>query len=267
MFSLAVAALILGWAVPLPLASRVLIRRGCDASHLPELAASPRAVSRMRAHLPRAACASSLAVLACLARQVCPGVPAAALLVAAGAVMQCALVCDLRERILPWELCLALLAVGVAYSLVTREPAELAAALMAAAATVGLLWIACLAAARAGRPEPIGEGDLRFMAGLFALCGPEGSLYGALACAMAMGAWAAVVCVMRLLHRGGAGVGAGASTGIGTGTGTSAGAGAGIDAGAGVAAEAGAGVGVGSAGALPVAPGFCLWMLVGTLCV
>ena len=116
--------------------------------------------------------------------------------------MLAALACDVRARILPWELCVAMLALGCSYSLLTRTPAELFMALALAAALDTSLVLLRLIAPHMGLSEPVGEGDLRFMPGLFALCGFAGSVRGMLTCSLTMGVWALAVLVCRTLQRG-----------------------------------------------------------------
>ena len=188
--------------------------------------------------------------------------------------MLAALACDVRARILPWELCLAMLVLGCAYSLLVREPAELLMALALAAALNTVLVLLRLIAGNMGLSEPVGEGDLRFMPGLFALCGFAGSVRGALACSLVMGAWAFAVLARKLLQRGRGGrhslvSGAHGKHALAGGVRTQP-----ICATAAVPAECGstqlreqvvAASGQRHEG-LPLAPGFCVWLCVGVLC-
>ena len=217
----AITAFALGWAAPLPLARRLLQKRAVDASPPFHQTTYACLAARARTLLPRMACASALALFSRHAWQAvhaasADGTEAAwasyvvgaawagavtwaafALAMLAGTIVLCALACDLRARILPWELCLALLATGCAYGLVIRGPTALAASLAAAAIAVGVLVAVRAAASHAGRDEPIGAGDLRLMPGLFAMCGIQGSLTGALTCSVAMGVAALVVLACR----------------------------------------------------------------------
>lgn len=243
------AAFLLGWTAPLPLAGRLLEKRGRDASNpiAKHVSTTPaHAPSRSGSILPRTACASALAIYACLLWTSGAGTLECALLVAAAACMLTALLCDCRERLLPWELCLVLLALGCARSLVASGAAELLFSLALAAACVGLLALSRLTAARLSRAEPVGAGDMRFLPGLFALTGPEGGILGAFACALVMGAWALSVCLRASLGKQRAKEASARSPGN-----------------SGIAEARAAPIAQTS---LPVAPGFCAWFLVGTLC-
>lgn len=115
--------------------------------------------------------------------------------------MLTALVCDVRARILPWELCAALLVFGSAYCLLEHGGAELACALMLALACIAALACSRALAARLGRPCPIGAGDMRIAPGLIAACGLAGSVLGACACALFNGLWALGICARACVKR------------------------------------------------------------------
>ena len=188
--------------------------------------------------------------------------------------MLAALACDVRARILPWELCLAMLVLGCAYSLLVREPAELLMALSLAAALDTALVLLRLIAGHMGLSEPVGEGDLRFMPGLFALCGFAGSVRGALACSLVMGAWAFAVLARKLLQRGRGGRhslvsgahGRHALDGGVHGRRALAPAAAPAECGGTQLREHTAAVNSQHREGLPLAPGFCAWLCVGVLC-
>ena len=271
----AVAALILGWAAPLPLAWRLLSKRGRDASpHITHSHRTARGATRARPPLPRMACASALCLFSCLAWQVCANWMPWALLVLAGTCMLAALACDVRARILPWELCVAMLVLGCVYSLLTRTPAELLMALALAAALNTALTLLRLMAPHVGLSEPVGEGDLRFMPGLFALCGFAGSVRGALACSLVMGTWALVMLARRLLQRGTGGRHSLVSGARGRHTLAPGSCGPHAPVPAAAPAECGSthlrerAVTANSQHheGLPLAPGFCVWLCVGVLC-
>lgn len=123
---LALAALILGWAV-VPRAAVFLLRHRsivvgrtliptCSRAGRPPQRANRLHASEVRTYLVRAACAVSLVVFSRIAFQILP--PLLCLLATLGAAcMGVALLCDLVARIIPWEVSAALLVLGAVFVL------------------------------------------------------------------------------------------------------------------------------------------------------
>ena len=126
---LALAALILGWAV-VPRAAVFLLRHRsivvgrtliptCSRAGRPLQWANRLHASEVRTYLVRVACAVSLVVFSRIAFQILP--PLLCLLATLGAAcMGVALLCDLVARIIPWEVSAALLVLGAVFALAQR---------------------------------------------------------------------------------------------------------------------------------------------------
>jgi prepilin signal peptidase PulO-like enzyme (type II secretory pathway) len=75
-----------------------------------------------------------------------------------------ATIIDLRVRIIPWELCLAATASGIAYQFICHGPATALVSTAFAAATLALISFSERIANRTGLIGSIGGGDIRFLA-------------------------------------------------------------------------------------------------------
>ena len=188
---LALAALILGWAVVPRVAvfllrhRSIVVRRTliptCSRAGRPPQRANRLHASEVRTYLVRVACAVSLVVFSRIAFQILP--PLLCLLATLGAAcMGVALLCDLVARIIPWEVSAALLVLGTVF--------VLAQTLAGGAAVMN--W----GARRLGKPQPLGSGDVRLLPALCLFSGFQGSFAGMFACSLAMGA-AAIAILLR----------------------------------------------------------------------
>lgn len=203
---LALAALILGWAVVPRVAVFLLRHRGivvgrtliptCSRSGRPRRRANRPHALEVRAHLVRAACAVSLVVFSRIAFQILSPLPC--LLATLGAsCLGVALLCDLVARIIPWEASAALLVLGASFVLV-QTGGVLPLELLALAGTlVGGAVLMNWAARRLGKSQPLGSGDVRLLPALCLFSGFQGSFAGMFACSLVMSAAAIAVLVRR----------------------------------------------------------------------
>ena len=202
---LALAALILGWAVVPRVAvfllrhRSIVVRRTliptCSRAGRPPQRANRLHASEVRTYLVRVACAVSLVVFSRIAFQILP--PLLCLLATLGAAcMGVAMLCDLVARIIPWEVSAALLVLGTVFVLAQTGgvlPLELPAL---AGALVGGAAVMNWGARRLGKPQPLGSGDVRLLPALCLFSGFQGSFTGMFACSLAMGA-AAIAILLR----------------------------------------------------------------------
>ena len=126
--------------------------------------------------------AAMTATFAAIAIAPMPPVASGCLATAACAVAVC-VVCDIRARLIPIELCLLIAIVGIAYRFAMFGAGGVVAAILAGACVAAL----CAAVNQLlGRgmscARPVGSGDVRLMVALTILCGPRASMVGALAC-------------------------------------------------------------------------------------
>lgn len=144
----------------------------------------------------RLLCALPLAIAAALSRAHLE--PAPGLFAVLGlAFMEAVLLCDLRERIIPWELCAGMLACALFFQLAAGAGSELLASALFALVLVAALSLCNIASRHLSEPAAIGAGDLRLIPALCIFGGIQGSFLGMLACAVLMGAWALVLLFMR----------------------------------------------------------------------
>lgn len=111
----------------------------------------------------------------------------------AGAACGVAVACDLAERTIPWESCLAIAAAGAALSFLLEGWSGVGSGALAAAVLWSSLRLADAFSARLGMPAGVGAGDAR-MAGAVGVCGGLGASLAAGAavmgaCALAALAW------------------------------------------------------------------------------
>ncbi len=203
---LALAALILGWAV-VPRAAVFLLRHRsivvgrtliptCSRAGRPLQWANRLHASEVRTYLVRVACAVSLVVFSRIAFQILP--PLLCLLATLGAAcMGVALLCDLVARIIPWEVSAALLVLGAVFALAQTggvlplELLALAGTLVGGAAVMN--WVA----RRLDKPQPLGSGDVRLLPALCLFSGFQGNFAGMFACSLVMGTAAIAILVYR----------------------------------------------------------------------
>lgn len=113
------------------------------------------------------------------------------------AFMEAVLLCDLRARIIPWELCAGMLACALFFQLAADAGSELLASALLALVLVAALSLCNIASRHLSEPAAIGAGDLRLIPALSIFGGIQGSFLGMLACAVLMGASALVLLLMR----------------------------------------------------------------------
>lgn len=131
----------------------------------------------------RAFLAASMALaFAAIAAAPMPPLACGCLAFAACAVAVC-VVCDMRARLIPIELCLIVAIAGLAFRFDLFGAGGVATAVLAGAAVAILCAAANGLLGRGARgARPVGLGDVRMMFALALMCGPRGSMIGALAC-------------------------------------------------------------------------------------
>lgn len=113
------------------------------------------------------------------------------------ALMEVACICDLRARIIPWELCLAALGLAVPYCLARDGVSGLLCSILLAVALLVALACCNVVSRRLHSSTAIGIGDLRLMPALCLFGGLEGSLLGMFSCALLMGGYAILALAMK----------------------------------------------------------------------
>lgn len=197
-----VFAFVLGW-LGVPELARLLLERRHDYRMSDSGAilypASSTSMPRLCSASPQAERLFSALALACMAVicQNCLDSLPSLLVLIGFALMEAACICDLRARIIPWELCLAALGLAVAYCLVRDGISGLLCSILLA--LVLLMMLACcnIASRHLHSSTAIGLGDLRLIPALCLFGGLEGSLLGMFACALLMGCYAILVLAMK----------------------------------------------------------------------
>lgn len=201
-FAVALLAFALGWFAVPELARLLLERRkrykisdsGAilypdSSTTMPRLFAVPMPTCRI-------ACGTGLACMAALCWSKM-GALSCSLALSGFAIMETVCVCDLKARVIPWELCLVLLVLAVPFRIATGSAAEFAAS-VALAALLLLLFETCnLVSRRLHSSSAIGLGDLRLIPALCLFGGFEGSLLGMFSCSVLMGAYAILALAMK----------------------------------------------------------------------
>ncbi|MGN0073320.1 MAG: prepilin peptidase [Coriobacteriales bacterium] len=125
--------------------------------------------------------------------------PAVASGIAAGALMESVFLCDMRARIIPWQLCLLFGLAGVLFSLSVSGVHGLGVSLVTALAMSLVLQITNSAMSYLGGRPAIGDGDLRFIPMICIFSGLAGTLYGFVGASLVMG----LVAAATILFKGG----------------------------------------------------------------
>ena len=178
-----------------------LVCETTETESLPTSEKAYAAYSLEATPLTRAACAVACSIMPDLCTLMAAtdllgselALPAGALIAGTVAwVIMCAvLACDIKARLIPWQLCAALMVVAALFALCGPSEGGPAFMNLAMGALIGLLvYIACRAVNGAMRfltgAGAIGQGDLRLMPALCVLCGMYGSLVGFAAATVVM---------------------------------------------------------------------------------
>lgn len=99
-------------------------------------------------------------------------------------------VCDVRAKVLPYQLCALSAVPSIALMLLAHDVGEYPACIASALAATVLLWLLSgLGRLLLGAQGAIGAGDLRLLPWVCLPLGPSGTVYGALACFALMFVW------------------------------------------------------------------------------
>lgn len=201
-FALALFAFFIGWFAVPELARLLLERRKkyrlsdsgailypSSSTTMPRPFAAPLIACRFL-------CGTGLACMAALCWNFMEPLPCS-LALSGFALMETACVCDLKARIIPWELCLVMLMLAIPFRLATGSVEELVAS-VALALLLLFLFEACnLVSRRLHSSTAIGLGDLRMIPALCMFGGLEGTLVGMFSCSALMGAYAVLALAMK----------------------------------------------------------------------
>ncbi|MGN0037547.1 MAG: prepilin peptidase [Coriobacteriales bacterium] len=117
--------------------------------------------------------------------------------IAAGALMESIFLCDMRARIIPWQLCLLFGVAGVVFSLSVSGLEGLGISLFTALGMSILLQVTNrFMGYLSGRPA-IGDGDLRLIPMICIFSGLAGTLYGFVGASLVMGLVAAATVLFK----------------------------------------------------------------------
>lgn len=206
--ALAVAFFLLGWTL-VPKVARFLLRRretapsndtGALSTSVSASTASRIAGRGVKGGAPpkieRLLLGSALACMAFCCALLLPPLPSM-LAILGLATAETACICDIREKIIPWECCLAMLILGIGFRLSLGPPSELIAAFALAVLLAALLSACNFISARLHSTQAIGAGDLRLIPALCCFGGVQGSLMGMFACASVMGVVATLALALK----------------------------------------------------------------------
>lgn len=107
-------------------------------------------------------------------------------------LMLVVLLCDLKARIIPRELCACIAALGGLSLYLRHGLSALAGGVVAAIVIEAIVLVTSLCARAIGPEDALGAGDLKLIAALCVCSGLEGSFTGALCCSLFMACCAAV---------------------------------------------------------------------------
>ncbi len=101
-----------------------------------------------------------------------------------------AVACDMRAKVIPYQLCALAAVPSIALTLTANAPEAWPGCVAAAAVATGAIWLFSKAGKIFGIKGAIGMGDLRLMPWVTLPLGPNGALWGALCCFGLMTVWA-----------------------------------------------------------------------------
>lgn len=142
----------------------------------------------------RLACAASMAAMSALlalpwamGSELSPICAVPALMLAL--IVSCAVACDMRAKVIPYQLCALAAPPSIALTLLSHSPEGYLGCAAAAAICTGGLWAFSKVGQAFGVKGAIGMGDLRMLPWATLPLGPDGAVYGALCCFGLMMAW------------------------------------------------------------------------------
>ena len=155
---------------------------------------------RLNLTLPlRLGCGAFLAAAALALGLSTAPAPAVACGIAAGALMESIFLCDMRARLIPWQLCLLFGVAGVGFSLSVSGLEGLGISLLTALGMSVLLQVTNRVMSYLGGRPAIGDGDLRIIPMICIFSGLAGTLYGFVGASLVMG----LVAAATILFKGG----------------------------------------------------------------
>ena len=147
--------------------------------------------------------AGALAGIACLPWAFGSGLSpvCAALACLLALMLALAVACDMRAKVIPYQLCAAAAAPSIALALTANPPEAWLGCIAAAAIATGLIWLFSKAGKLFGIKGAIGMGDLRLMPWVCLPLGANGTLWGAVCCFALMTVWAVAAIVSQKIAK------------------------------------------------------------------